>query len=115
MNPEKNLWFDFGEGKGGNIFALAGEFIKTGDFLTQARYVAEVAGMPTQDYGPQKAVDTHRSDGHSFEDVKVLPLQNRALLHYLQERGIPSRRRHSELQGDTLLHARQAVFRRGFR
>ena len=57
VNPEKNLWFDFGEGKGGNIFALAGEFIKTGDFLTQARYVAEVAGMPAQDYGPQKAVD----------------------------------------------------------
>lgn len=54
VNPEKNLWFDFGEGKGGNIFALAGEFIKTGDFLTQARYVAEVAGMPAQDYGPQK-------------------------------------------------------------
>ena len=90
VNPEKNLWFDFGEGKGGNIFALAGEFIKTGDFLTQARYVAEVAGMPAQDYGPQKVVDTHRSDGHSFEDVEVLPLQNRALLHYLQERGIPS-------------------------
>ena len=31
VNPEKNLWFDFGEGKGGNIFALAGEFIKTGE------------------------------------------------------------------------------------
>ena len=61
VNPEKNLWFDFGEGKGGNIFALAGEFIKTGDFLTQARYVAEVAGMPAQDHGPLKAVDTHRT------------------------------------------------------
>lgn len=46
VNPEKNLWFDFGEGKGGNIFALAGEFIQSGDFLTQARYVAEVADMP---------------------------------------------------------------------
>ena len=90
VNPEKNLWFDFGEGKGGNIFALAGEFIKSGDFLTQARYVAEVAGMPAQDYEPRNVVDTHRSDGHSFEDVEVLPLQNRALLHYLQERGIPS-------------------------
>ena len=90
VNSEKNLWFDFGEGKGGNIFALAGEFIKTGDFLTQARYVAEVAGMPVQDYEPRNIVDTHRSDGHSFEDVEVLPLQNRALLHYLQERGIPS-------------------------
>ena len=50
VNPEKNLWFDFGEGKGGNIFALAGEFIQSGDFLTQARYVAEVADMPLQDY-----------------------------------------------------------------
>ena len=38
------------EGKGGNIFALAGEFIKTGDFLTQARYVAEVAGMGSGGY-----------------------------------------------------------------
>lgn len=46
--------------------------------------------MPAQDYEPRNIVDTHRSDGHSFEDVEVLPLQNRALLHYLQERGIPS-------------------------
>lgn len=28
VNPEKNLWFDFGEGKGGNIFALAGSSSK---------------------------------------------------------------------------------------
>ena len=78
------------EGKGGNIFALAGEFIKSSDFLTQARYVAEVADMPMRDYEPRNAIDTHRPAGHSFEDVEVLPLQSRALLHYLQERGIPS-------------------------
>lgn len=46
--------------------------------------------MPLQDYEPRNAIDTHRSAGHSFEDVEVLPLQNRALLRYLQERGIPS-------------------------
>ena len=90
VNPEKNLWFDFGEGKGGNIFALAGEFIKSGDFLTQARYVAEVADMPLQDYEPRRTSDVRQPAGHSFEDVEVLPLQSRALLHYLQERGIPS-------------------------
>ena len=67
--------------------------------------------MPAQDYGPQKAVDTRRSDGHSFEDVKVLPLQNRALLHSRPEEMVS----HCELQGDALHHARQAVFRRGFR
>ena len=78
------------EGKGGNIFALAGEFIKSGDFLTQARYVAEVADMPMQDYEPRRASEVRQSAGHSFEDVEVLPLQSRALLHYLQERGIPS-------------------------
>ena len=90
VNPEKNLWFDFGASKGGNIFALAGEFVKSGDFLTQARYVAEVADMPLQDYEPRHAIDPHRPAGHSFEDMEVLPLQNRALLRYLQERGIPS-------------------------
>lgn len=78
------------EGKGGNIFALAGEFIRSGDFITQARYVAEVAGMPVQDYKPHNVIDTHRTAGVSFEDIELLPLQNRALLHYLQERGIPS-------------------------
>ena len=90
VNPEKNLWFDFGEGKGGNIFALAGEFIRSGDFLTQARYVAEVADMPLQDYEPRRAPEVRQPAGHSFEDVEVLPLQSRALLYYLQERGIPS-------------------------
>ena len=90
VNPEKNLWFDFGEGKGGNIFALAGEFIKSGDFLTQARYVAEVTNMPVQDYEPRHYPEVRQPAGHSFEDVEVLPLQSRALLHYLQERGIPS-------------------------
>ena len=90
VNPEKNLWFDFGEGKGGNIFALAGEFIQSGDFLTQARYVAEVADMPLQDYEQRRTPEVRQPAGHSFEDVEVLPLQSRALLHYLQERGIPS-------------------------
>lgn len=90
VNPERNLWFDFGANKGGNIFALAGEFIKTGDFLTQARYVAEVAGMPVQEHGPRRSPEVRQPAGHSFGDVEVLPLQSRALLHYLQERGIPS-------------------------
>ena len=90
VNPEKNLWFDFGEGKGGNIFALAGEFVRSSDFLTQARYVAEVADMPVQEREPYRDLEVRRPAGACFEDIELLPLQNRALLHYLQERGIPS-------------------------
>lgn len=88
VNPEKNLWFDFGEGKGGNIFALAGEFIRTGDFLVQARYVAEVVDMPVQE--PHRQPEMRRPSEPCFENIELLPLQNRALLHYLQERGISS-------------------------
>lgn len=90
VNPEKNLWFDFGEGKGGNIFALAGEFIGSGDFITQARYVAEVSGMPLPEHEPHRSSEVRQAGRQSFENVEILPLQSRALLYYLQERGIPS-------------------------
>ena len=90
VNPEKNLWYDFGEGKGGNIFALAGEFIRSGDFITQARYVAEVSGMPLPEHETRRSSEMRQASGKSFENVEIFPLQNRALLHYLQERGILS-------------------------
>lgn len=32
VDTAKNVWFDFGTGKGGDIFDLAGEFIGSGDF-----------------------------------------------------------------------------------
>lgn len=75
---------------GGNIFALAGEFIGSGDFITQARYVAEVSGMPLPEHEPHRSSKVRQAGGQSFENVEILPLQNRALLHYLHERGIPS-------------------------
>lgn len=78
------------EGKGGNIFALAGEFIRTDDFLTQVKYVAEMSGMPLPEHEPRQSSGVRQAGGQSFEDVEILPLQNRAFLHYLQERGIPS-------------------------
>ena len=81
VNPEKNLWYDFGEGKGGNIFALAGEFIRSGDFITQARYVAEVSGMPLPEHETRRSSEMRQASGKSFENVEIFPLQNRALLH----------------------------------
>ena len=46
VNVAKQLWFDFGLGKGGDIFTLAGEFARSGDFMAQARFIAETARMP---------------------------------------------------------------------
>lgn len=36
VNVAKRLWYDFGLGKGGDIFTLAGEFARSGDFMAQA-------------------------------------------------------------------------------
>lgn len=46
VNVAKRLWYDFGLGKGGDIFTLAGEFARSGDFMAQAGFIAETVRMP---------------------------------------------------------------------
>ncbi len=89
VNMEKNLWYDYGLGKGGNIFALAGEFIHSDDFLAQAKYVAEISGMSVHESKAYSPVQENRSAGTPFENVELSGLQSYPLLSYMQERGIP--------------------------
>ena len=49
VNVAKQLWYDFGLGKGGDIFTLAGEFLQSDDFRTQAKFIAEAANMTGPD------------------------------------------------------------------
>lgn len=44
VNTDRNVWFDFGLGRGGDIFTLAGELAGSTDFLTQAKYISEAVG-----------------------------------------------------------------------
>ena len=49
-----NLWYDYGIGKGGDIFTLAGEMIGSGDFIKQAEYISQVMKVPMPDgYRPE--------------------------------------------------------------
>ena len=87
VNVAKQLWYDFGLGKGGDIFTLAGEFAQSVDFMEQARFIAKAANMvvdrsafPT--YQPKPAEPT-------FEGVEAVPLLRSPLTDYLAERGIP--------------------------
>ncbi len=68
VNVAKQLWYDFGLGKGGDIFTLAGEFLQSDDL--------KPAYLPK----PTEPV---------FEDVEVAPLLRSPLTDYLAERGIP--------------------------
>ena len=85
VNIAKNVWFDFGTGKGGDIFDLAGEFIGSGDFLLRAAFIAKSGTCPLPVLKqPQK----NREREPAFEDIWVRPLQDTRLLDYLEERGI---------------------------
>ena len=87
VNVAKQLWYDFGLGKGGDIFTLAGEFLQSDDFMAQARFIAEAADMTVA--GWEKPTYLPKQTEPVFEDVEVAPLLRSPLTEYLSERGIP--------------------------
>ena len=85
VDTNKNVWFDFGIGKGDDIFDLAGEFIGSGDFLLRAAFIAKSGTCPLPALErPQRKEEKELV----FEDIWVRPLQDAKLLGYLEERGI---------------------------
>ena len=87
VNVAKQLWYDFGLGKGGNIFALAGEFLQSDDFMAQAKFIAETARVPFAMV--EKPQFLPEPSEPVFEGVKAVPLLRSPLTEYLAERGIP--------------------------
>ena len=85
VDINRNVWFDFGIGKGGDIFDLAGEFIGSEDFLLRAAFIAKSSTCPLPIIErPQR----NEEKEPIFEDIWVRPLQDSKLLGYLRERGI---------------------------
>lgn len=83
-----NCWYDFGLGRGGNIIDLAAELYQSTDLRYLMRCIADscpVTSVPTVAFPyPQ------RHSAPSMERIEVVPLEHRALVAYLQERGIPA-------------------------
>ena len=85
VNPNRQIWFDFGTGAGGDIFSLAGEMSGETDFLRQADYIVEKMRLPVaKPYKPMPFVEEP-----TFENMKVSRLTSPVLLKYLADRGIP--------------------------
>ena len=98
INLDRNEWYDFGIGKGGNIIALAAELYHTynvSDLLCRieekAPYIRHVAFS-----FPQKTIES------SFQNLEAVPLTHPALIRYLQERGINTELAKREIQGTSL-------------
>lgn len=92
VEVHKNVWYDFGLGRGGDIFSLAGEFIGSDDFAAQAKYISRVLeGRPdTVVRKKEKDSGLITREETCFGDVELRPLYHKVLLRYLEERGIVS-------------------------
>ena len=85
VTEEIDADFDFGIGKGGDIFDLAGEFIGSKDFLLRAAFIARNGAYPLPII---KHSQRNEEKEPVFNDIWVRPLQDTRLLGYLEERGI---------------------------
>ena len=89
VNVAKQLWYDFGLGKGGDIFTLAGEFARSGDFMEQVKFIAGTANIPMPVPEVSKPTFLPKPSEPAFEGVETAPLFRSPLTDYLAERGIP--------------------------
>ncbi len=81
-----NCWYDFGLGKGGNIIDLAAELWKSTDLRYLMRCIADNCPVSTVQRVASSFAPRHSAP--SMEQIEVVPLEHRALVAYLQERGI---------------------------
>ena len=84
VNTDRNLWYDFGAGKGGNIIALAKELYCSDSLPYLLNRIAE----QTPHVRPVSFSFPQRRTEPSFQHLEVRDLTHPALLRYLQGRGI---------------------------
>ncbi|MDR1919024.1 MAG: toprim domain-containing protein [Tannerellaceae bacterium] len=85
VNLSRNAWYDFGEGKGGDIIDLAGELFGS---ISVAESLRRIAGQSLAVCPLPQPLPLPHSE--SFQNLQAVPLTSPALLSYLQERGIPA-------------------------
>ena len=84
VNTDRNLWYDFGAGKGGNIIALAKELY----FSDSQPYLLKRIEEQTPNVRPVSFSFPQCRTEPSFQHLEVRDLTHPALLRYLQGRGI---------------------------
>ena len=85
VNTERNQWYDFALGKGGNIIALASHLYATDSVPCLLKRIEEQAAhVRPVSFSFRKQSFTEPS----FQQLEIVPLSSPALLAYLQERGI---------------------------
>ncbi len=84
LNLALNQWYDFGLGKGGNIISFILEQNQT-DNVSQA---LQIVSGNAPEIKPHSFSFRQQENIPCFEDIRVKPLENPALIQYLKDRQI---------------------------
>lgn len=90
VNPDLNLWFDFGSGEGGTIVDLAMAF-GTNASIPAALGMIEATMQGAIPNAEPRPIASRPSPQANIEPTDVGPLRNLGLKRYLSQRGIPLR------------------------
>ena len=85
VNTERNLWYDFALGEGGNLIALAGKLYASSDVSYLLKRIAEQAPQvhpASFSFGQPSSYD------EGDKKTTIIPLTSPALFAYFSERGI---------------------------
>ena len=110
VNTDRNLWFDYGLGRGGNIIALAQE-LYTSDYVP---YLLNKIAEQAPHIRPVSFSFRQQASEPSFQHLEVGELTHPALLDYLQERGIDTALARSECKELHFIHNGKPYFAIGF-
>jgi hypothetical protein len=93
INRSRNIWYDHGEGKGGNIIDFAIRFFRCNP-QEAAGKILELSGQldfsfHQQQSTPQQAGEKKEADRGKIFVTSIGPLRSTQLLAYLEERKIP--------------------------
>lgn len=110
VNTDRNLWFDYGLGRGGNIIALAAELYAS-DYVP---YLLNKIAEQAPHIRPVSFSFRQQASEPSFQQLEVGELTHPALLNYLQERGIDTALAASECRELNFIHNGKPYFAIGF-
>lgn len=93
VNRSRNIWYDHGEGIGGNIIDFAASFFSC-DAAEAAKKILELQGHNHLSFHQQPSIspqagEKKESDQSRIHIAAIRPLQNNILLDYLDQRKIP--------------------------
>ena len=88
VNTDRNQWYDFGIGKGGNIIDLAELLYKSSDVSYLIRKIEDNVPNCTSTFSTSFADIKEEQQTNYFENLQILPLSHPALMRYLWDRCI---------------------------